>query len=139
MTRNRNHILFPPHKHLYIATHHPDHKVGEDSNPDSGQNEGHHEVFLPARLGTVGDGEVQQQQQRPRDQPLEFAADSPCSRKIHEFKYVSGMAAFAFTSFSASIALVKRILMLLHLSSAINTESFFKKYIYTDTVLRGFS
>lgn len=40
-------------------THHPDHEVGEDGDPEGGQNEGEHEVFLPAGLGTVWDGEVQ--------------------------------------------------------------------------------
>lgn len=46
-------------------THHPDHEVGEDGNPQSGQNEGEHEASLPARLGTVWDGKEQQQEQRP--------------------------------------------------------------------------
>lgn len=40
-------------------THHPDHEVGEDGDPESGQKEGDHEVSLPARLGTVWDGEKQ--------------------------------------------------------------------------------
>lgn len=60
------------------STHHPDHEVGEDGDPQGGEEEGQHEVFLPARLGTVGDGEEQQQEQRPRDQPLKLAADTPC-------------------------------------------------------------
>ncbi len=65
------------------CTHHPDHVVGEDGDPDGGQDEGEHEVSLPARLGTVGDGEEQQQQQRPREQPLHFAASSLCSTNTH--------------------------------------------------------
>lgn len=60
-------------------THHPDHKVGEDCNPDSRQDEREHEVFLPARLGTVWDRKEQQQEQRPRDQPLKLTAYTPCS------------------------------------------------------------
>lgn len=70
----------PAYKH---HTHHPDHQVGEDSNPDGGQDEGGHEEFLPARLGTVWDGDEQQQEQRPRDQPLELAAKVSCRRNTH--------------------------------------------------------
>lgn len=50
---------------IYLPTHHPHHEVGEDSDPDSGEDEGEHEVLLPAWLGTVGDGEEKQQQQGP--------------------------------------------------------------------------
>lgn len=46
-------------------TYHPHHEVGEDGDPQSGQNEGQHEAFLPASFGTVWDGEVEQQEQRP--------------------------------------------------------------------------
>lgn len=60
------------------VSHHPDHEVGEDSDPDGRKEEGDHEELLPARLGTVGDGEEQEQQQGPRDQPLALAADAIC-------------------------------------------------------------
>lgn len=45
--------IYFPHKRY---THHPDHKVGEDGDPDGGEDEGDHEEFLPARFGTVRDG-----------------------------------------------------------------------------------
>lgn len=60
--------------------HHPDHHIGEDGNPNSRQNEGEHEEPLPTRLSTVWDGEEQQEEQRPRQQPFHFAADATCRR-----------------------------------------------------------
>lgn len=57
-------------------THHPDHDVGEASDPDGGGEEGDHEPSLPAPLGTVWDGEEEQQRQRPHQQPLEFVTDA---------------------------------------------------------------
>lgn len=50
---------------LLFHTYHPNHKVGEDCNPDRREDEGQHEVFLPARSGAVWDGEEEQKQQRP--------------------------------------------------------------------------
>lgn len=47
------------------GTHHPHHEVGEDGDPQSGQDERQHEAFLPASFGTVGDGKIEQQEQRP--------------------------------------------------------------------------
>ena len=62
-----------------MATHHPHHEVGEDGDPDGGEDEGEHEVLLPARFGTVGDGEEEQQEQRPRDQPLDLVHHTTCT------------------------------------------------------------
>lgn len=67
--------------HHAKRTHHPHHEVGEDGDPQSGQNEGQHEAFLPASFGTVGDGEIEQQEKRPREQPFYLVANVPCSRK----------------------------------------------------------
>lgn len=41
------------------CTDHPDHDVGEASDPDGGGEEGDHEPSLPAPLATVGHGEEQ--------------------------------------------------------------------------------
>ena len=57
--------------------HHPDHEVGEDGDPDGGETEGQHEEALPAGFGTVGDREVQQQQDRPTDEPLQLVHGAP--------------------------------------------------------------
>lgn len=53
-------------------THHPDHDVGQAGDPDGGGEEGDHEPSLPAALGTVGDGEEQEQGQGPHGQPLQL-------------------------------------------------------------------
>lgn len=53
-------------------TDHPDHDVGEASDPDGRGEEGHQEPSLPAALGTVGHGEEQKQGQRPHGQPLQL-------------------------------------------------------------------
>lgn len=53
-------------------TDHPDHDVGEASDPDGGGEEGHQEPSLPAALGTVGHGQEQKQGQRPHGQPLQL-------------------------------------------------------------------
>lgn len=55
-----------------LVTDHPDHDVGEASDPEGGGEEGDHEPPLPAPLGTVGDGEEQKQGQRPHGQPLQL-------------------------------------------------------------------
>lgn len=44
------------------VAYHPDHEVGKDCNPYSGQKERQHKVFLPAGLRTVWDGKVEKQQ-----------------------------------------------------------------------------
>ncbi len=54
------------------CTDHPDHDVGEPSDPDGGGEEGDHEPSLPAALRTVGHSEEQKQGQRPHDQPLQL-------------------------------------------------------------------
>lgn len=56
------------------STDHPDHDVGEASDPDGGGEEGDHEPSLPAALATVGHGEEQEQRQRPHGQPLQLVA-----------------------------------------------------------------
>lgn len=43
-------------------TYHPHHKVGEDGDPNGGEDEREHEKLLPARFGTVWDGEEEDQQ-----------------------------------------------------------------------------
>lgn len=67
------------HFQHFKCTHHPHHEVGEDGDPQSGQDEGQHEALLPASFGTVWDGEEEQQEQRPREQPFHFVANVPCS------------------------------------------------------------
>lgn len=66
----------------FKPTHHPHHEVGEDGDPQSGQNEGQHEALLPASFGTVWDGEEEQEEQRPREQPFYFVANVPCSSEM---------------------------------------------------------
>lgn len=48
-----------------VSTYHPHHEVGEDGDPQSGQDEGQHEAFLPASFGTVWDSKIEQQEQGP--------------------------------------------------------------------------
>lgn len=43
-----------------LVSHHPDHDVGEEGDPQGGGGEGQHEPVVPARGGAVGDSEVQQ-------------------------------------------------------------------------------
>lgn len=76
-------------------THHPDHHIGEDSDPNSGEEEGEHEELLPARLSTVRNREEQYQQQGPGDQPLQLVADARCTRhrgEIQSSKFVDGLS-----------------------------------------------
>lgn len=61
-----------------VSPHHPDHDVGEPSNPQGGGDKGQHEPVLPAWFGAVGDGEVEQQAERPGKQPLQFVANTHC-------------------------------------------------------------
>lgn len=56
-----------------VSTHHPDHDVGEASDPDGGSEEGDHEPSLPAPLGAVRHSEEQKQRERPHDEPLHFS------------------------------------------------------------------
>lgn len=65
-------LLFSP------ASHHPDHDVGEGGDPQGGGSEGQHEAVVPARCGAVGDGEVEQQAQRPSQQPLQLVEHARC-------------------------------------------------------------
>lgn len=52
-------------------THHPDHEVGEEGDPERGGEEGAQVPALPPRRAAVGDGAVQQQGDGPREQPLQ--------------------------------------------------------------------
>lgn len=47
------------------ATHQPHHQVGEDSDPQRGDDEGEHEELLPAGLAAVGDGDAQEEDEWP--------------------------------------------------------------------------
>lgn len=70
------HVCTPP---LFTpASHHPNHDVGEASDPQGGEDEGQHEAVLPARRGAVRHGEVQQQAQRPGQQPLQLVTHTSC-------------------------------------------------------------
>lgn len=62
-----------------LVSHHPDHNVGEGGDPQGGAGEGQHEVLVPARRGAVGDREVEQQAQRPGQQPLQPVAPASCN------------------------------------------------------------
>lgn len=53
-------------------TDHPDHDVGQSSNPDGGGEEGDQEPSLPPALGTIGHREEQKQGEWPHGQPLEL-------------------------------------------------------------------
>lgn len=64
-----------------LCTYHPDHDVGETSDPDGGGEERNHEPFLPTSLGTVGHGEEEKQGQRPHEQPLQLVTASSWRRK----------------------------------------------------------
>ena len=57
-----------------MCAYHPDHDVGEDSYPESGEEEGQHEEPLPARFGTVGHSEEEQEEQGPGDQPFDLTS-----------------------------------------------------------------
>lgn len=63
------------------CTDHPDHDVGEASDPDGSCEEGDHEPFLPAALGTVGHGKEQKQGQRPHGEPLQLVTHSNWRKK----------------------------------------------------------
>ena len=52
-------LQFPP---LLAYTHHPDHQVGEDGDPEGGEDEGKHEELLPARFAAVWDGEEEDEE-----------------------------------------------------------------------------
>lgn len=69
--------MLSPSYYLPIS-YHPHHDVGESSNPQGGGDKGQHEPVLPARRGAVGDCEVQQQAQRPSEQPLELVKCTRC-------------------------------------------------------------
>lgn len=85
------------------STHHPHHEVGEDGDPQSGQDEGQHEAVLPASFGTVRDGKIEQQQQRPWEQPFYFVTNIPCSRKMQKHHGLgSGTTDTVFTQYSHS-------------------------------------
>lgn len=60
------------------ATHQPHHQVGEDSNPERGDDEGEHEELLPAGLAAVGDGDAQEEDERPGEHPLDFVPSCLC-------------------------------------------------------------
>lgn len=66
-------------------SHHPDHDVGEEGNPQGGGGEGQHEPVVPGRRGAVGDGEVEQQRQRPGNQPLQLIPQTSC--EAHRTKF----------------------------------------------------
>lgn len=70
--------LRPARRWKNVSSHHPDHDVGEAGDPQGGGDEGEHEPVVPARLGAVGDGEVEQQAERPGKQPLQFVASARC-------------------------------------------------------------
>lgn len=59
-------------------THHPHHEVWEDSYPHSGEKKGKHEEILPAWLSTVWHSEVQQHQDRPRNDQLHSVHSASC-------------------------------------------------------------
>lgn len=65
-------------------SHHPDHDVGETCDPQGGGDEGQHEPVLPARHGAVGDSEVQQQAQRPGQQPFQLVTHTRCKYTRHD-------------------------------------------------------
>lgn len=60
------------------ATHQPHHQVGEDSDPQRGDDEGEHEELLPAGLAAVGDGDAQEEDERPGEYPLDFVPSCLC-------------------------------------------------------------
>lgn len=60
------------------VSYHPDHEVGEESNPESGGQEGEEVPALPSRLVAVGDGAVQQEAERPGQQPLQSNTPAIC-------------------------------------------------------------
>lgn len=60
------------------VSHHPDHDVGEAGDPQGGGSKRQHEAVVPARCGAVGDGEVQEQAQRPSQQPLQLVTKTGC-------------------------------------------------------------
>lgn len=76
------------HSQHFKCPHHPHHEVGEDGDPQSGQDEGQHEALLPASFGTVWDGKEEQQEQRPREQPFHFVANVPCSSEMRRIRSV---------------------------------------------------
>lgn len=53
-----------------VRSHHPDHEVGENGDPEGGGHEGDHEPALPAWEHTVRHSAVEQDTQRPGEQPL---------------------------------------------------------------------
>lgn len=60
------------------ATHQPHHEVGEHSDPQSGRDEGDHEELLPAGLAAVGDGDTQEEDERPSEHPFSLVAFCLC-------------------------------------------------------------
>ena len=60
------------------ATHQPHHQVGEDSDPQRGNDKGEHEELLPAGLAAVGDGDAQEEDERPGEHPLDFVPFCLC-------------------------------------------------------------
>lgn len=92
---------------IRVSTHHPHHEVGEDGDPQSGQDEGQHEAFLPASFGTVRDGKIEQQEQRPWEQPFYFVTNTPCSRKMQKHHRLgSGTTDIVFIGFIKTMKMV---------------------------------
>lgn len=63
------------------VSYHPDHEVGKEGYPESGGQEGDEVPALPSRLATVGNGAVQQEAQRPGQQPLQANTPAVCREK----------------------------------------------------------
>lgn len=65
---------------VYLAptTHQPHHQVGENSDPQCGNDEGQHEELLPAGLAAVGDGDAQEEDEWPGEHPFGFVPSGLC-------------------------------------------------------------
>lgn len=66
---------------VLLHTYHPHHEVGEQGNPESGEDECQHKAFLPAWFGAVWNCGKQQEYQWPCQKPFNFVHFSICRKK----------------------------------------------------------
>lgn len=64
-----------------LSSYHPHHEVGEDGDPQGGGHKGDHEPAVPAWQNTVRHSAVEQEAQRPRDDPLHPGTAAACGEQ----------------------------------------------------------
>jgi len=67
--------------HFVLQSYHPHHEVGEDSDPQGGGHEGDHEPAVPAWQDTIRHRAVEQEAQRPLDQPRHPRTAASCEER----------------------------------------------------------